>query len=173
MKPSELGIAERLSAIDEGNGCEVPNPWRIHSVANVYFSQPATLNCGMAYPLSDWMRNTVQPTAQRKFGESVVSVEVLASYSCRARNNVRGAKMSEHGYGNAIDIAAFTLQSGRKVTVVDGWTGGSDERGFLRTVRASACDDFMTVLGPGSDRHHRDHFHLDLQTRRSGEHYCH
>ena len=51
IKPSELGIAEQLSAIDEGNGCEVPNPWRVHSVANVYFSQPATLNCGMAYPV--------------------------------------------------------------------------------------------------------------------------
>lgn len=81
--------------------------------------------------------------------------------------------MSEHGYGNALDIAAFTLESGRKVTVANGWSGRQDERGFLRTVRAEACDDFMTVLGPGSDRHHRDHIHLDLQVRRSGNHYCH
>ncbi len=172
-KPSDVGIAERLVAIREGNGCEVPNPWRVYSVANVKFSQPATLNCGMVDPIYGWMQNQVQPAAQRSFGESVVSVDVAASYSCRPRNNVSGARMSEHGYGNAIDIAAFTLESGRKVTVADGWSGGRDERGFLRTVRALACEDFMTVLGPGSDRHHRDHIHLDLQVRRSGNHYCH
>jgi hypothetical protein len=80
--------------------------------------------------------------------------------------------MSEHGYGNAIDIAAFTLESGRKITVSDGWRGRSDERAFLRLVRQEACADFMTVLGPGSDRHHSDHIHLDLQNRRSGNHYC-
>ncbi|MBC8038549.1 MAG: extensin family protein [Rhizobiales bacterium] len=171
-EPSELGLAERLRAIDEGNGCEVPNPWRVLTLANVNFSQPATLNCGMANPLNDWLQDVVQPAAQRRFSESVVSIDVVASYSCRARNNKRGGKMSEHGYGNAIDIAAFTLESGRKITVLDGWRGSSDERGFLQLVRQEACNDFMTVLGPGSDRHHRDHIHLDLQNRRSGQHYC-
>ncbi|HUR44075.1 MAG TPA: extensin family protein [Aestuariivirga sp.] len=173
IKPSEVGEAERLRAIDEGNGCEVRNAWRIYSVANISFSQPATLNCGMADPLNDWLQNVVQPAAQRRFSESVVSVDVAASYSCRPRNNRSGNKMSEHGYGNAIDISAFTLESGRKVAVREGWSGSSDERAFLRLVRAEACEDFMTVLGPGSDRYHRDHIHLDLQNRRSGNHYCH
>ncbi len=80
--------------------------------------------------------------------------------------------MSEHGFGNAIDIAGFTLESGRKVMVLDGWNGRGDERKFLRQVRAEACGPFMTVLGPGSDAHHRDHLHLDLQHRRSGSRYC-
>ncbi len=172
VKPSELGLAERLRAINEGNGCKVPNPWLVHNLANVDFSQPATLNCGMADPLNDWLQNVVQPAAQRRFSESVVSIDIAASYSCRPRNNKSGAKMSEHGYGNAIDISAFTLESGRKITVLEGWRGDSDERAFLRLVREQACDGFMTVLGPGSDRHHRDHIHLDLQNRRSGNHYC-
>lgn len=173
VKPSEIGLAERLRAINEGNGCKVPNPWRIHTIANVNFSQPAILNCGMADPLNEWLQNVVQPAAQRRFSESVVSVDVISSYACRARNNKRGAKMSEHGYGNAIDIAAFTLESGRKITVEEGWRGDSDERAFLRLVRQEACGGFMTVLGPGTDRHHRDHIHLDLQNRRNGNHYCH
>lgn len=80
--------------------------------------------------------------------------------------------MSEHGYGNAVDIASFTLESGRKVTVKDGWRGEDEERRFLREVRSDACDEFKTVLGPGSDRAHKDHFHLDLQARRSGSHVC-
>ena len=172
-RPSLFGAAEPMSTIDEGNGCHVPNPWRVYSLANVSFSEPATLNCGMASPLDNWVETVVQPAAQRTFGESVIGFDIAASYSCRPRNNVNGAKMSEHGYGNALDIAGFTLESGRKVMVLAGWHGAADEQGFLRTVRRGACDDFMTVLGPGSDAHHRDHIHLDLQNRRSGGHYCH
>lgn len=172
VKPSRIGQASKISNIDEGNGCSVRNAWSIESVGAVSFSQPATLNCGMAEPLREWLDNTVQPSAQRLFGERVVGVDVAASYACRPRNNVRGAKMSEHGFGNAIDISAFTLESGRKVTVLDGWRGAGSERSFLRTVHGSACGEFHTVLGPNADASHRDHIHLDLQNRRSGNSYC-
>jgi hypothetical protein len=172
VKPSHIGVAEPVSDIDEGNGCRVPDPWRVYGVGSVKFSEPATLNCGMAAPLSEWVEQVVQPAAQRAFGESVSAVNVAASYSCRPRNNKRGAKMSEHGYGNAIDIGGFTLESGRQVTVLGGYYGARDEQAFLREVRQDACADFMTVLGPGSDANHRDHLHLDLQNRRSGKHYC-
>ena len=172
VKPSRIGLAERIRDIREGNGCEVRNAWRVQSVGQVGFSQPAILSCGMAEPLREWLDNTVQPNAQRQFGESVVAVDIAASYACRPRNNQRGAKMSEHGYGNAIDIAAFTLESGRKVSVLEGWRGDSGERRFLKEVHGEACDEFHTVLGPNADRNHRDHLHLDLQNRRSGGHYC-
>ncbi len=173
VKPSRIGLAEPADDINEGNGCRVPDPWRVYGLSSVKFSEPATLNCGMASPLNDWMERVVQPAAQSAFGESVATVNVAASYSCRPRNNKRGAKMSEHGYGNAIDIGGFTLESGRKVTVLGGYYGARDEQKFLHAVRKAACDDFMTVLGPGSDANHRDHIHLDLQNRRSGQHYCH
>jgi len=172
VKPSRLGIAEKIRNIDEGNGCEVPNAWRVQSLGSINFSTAATMNCGLADPLKAWLEYEVQPAAQKSFGESVVSVDVAASYACRARNNRNGAKMSEHGFGNAIDIAAFTLESGRRVSVLDGWRGSSDERRFLRGVHEAACGQFRTVLGPESDSHHRDHFHLDLQNRRNGGTYC-
>ena len=80
--------------------------------------------------------------------------------------------MSEHGFGNAIDIAAFTLESGRRITIAGGWWGSRDERRFLHTVHDRACGSFHTVLGPDSDRAHRDHLHLDLQNRANGSTYC-
>ncbi len=172
VKPSRIGQASKISDISESNGCEVRNAWSVESIGSVSFSQPATLNCGMAEPLRVWLENTVQPSAGREFGERVVGVDIAASYSCRPRNNVRGAKMSEHGYGNAIDIAAFTLESGRKVAVEQGWRGASSERRFLNTVHDDACGEFHTVLGPNADRAHRNHIHLDLQNRRSGSTYC-
>ena len=172
VKPSRLGLAEKIRNINEHNGCMVPNAWKVQSLGTVTFSQPAILNCGMAEPVYSWLEDVVQPTAQRTFGESVVSIDVAASYACRPRNNVNGAKMSEHGFGNALDVSAFTLESGRKITIQDGWWGSSDERRFLHTVHDRACGEFHTVLGPDSGRSHRDHLHLDLQNRENMSTYC-
>jgi hypothetical protein len=172
INPRSLGQMQPASDIDEGNGCMVHNRYEVQSLAGVQFSQRATMNCGLTGPLNDWLGNTVQNSAQDAFGERVVGIDVAASYSCRPRNNRRGAKMSEHGYGNAIDVAAFTLESGRKVSVLHDYYGSPDSQSFLRQVRSEACGEFMTVLGPGSDAHHRDHIHLDLQNRRSGNAYC-
>lgn len=171
--PTSFGSAQQLRPFSQGNGCGIANPWRTYSIENVSFSQPADMNCGMSAPLADWIQNVVQPAAQKAFGERVVSFDILASYSCRPRNNVSGARLSEHGLGNAVDIGAFGLESGRRVEVEQGWFGSSSEKWFLRQVRAYACNDFMTVLGPGSDYAHRNHIHLDLEVRRSGQHYCH
>jgi len=49
---------------------------------------------------------------------------------------------------------------------------GPSERTFLRGVRQAACGPFKTVLGPGADEFHTDHFHLDMARRRSDSAYC-
>jgi hypothetical protein len=170
IDPRSLGEAEQLRPLDEGNGCQIPNPWRLRSVAGVRLDNGATLNCGVVQPLNNWMIGVAQPAALLAFGEPIRSARVAASYSCRARNGARGAKMSEHGFGNAIDLSEFTLTSGRTVTVAAGWRGDNEERAFLRDLNRGACEHFSTVLGPGSDRHHHDHFHLDLAPRKSS--YC-
>src|SRR6476619_2245515 len=91
----------------------------------------------------------------------VVEIRQISDYSCRTRNNVHGAKLSEHAFGNAVDVAAFKLLDGRVVTVKTGWRGQPDEQSFLREVAATACARFKTFLGPGAP-YHGDHFHLDL-----------
>ncbi len=45
-------------------------------------------------------------------------------------------------------------------------------RGLLNTVRSDACSYFTTVLGPGYNPEHADHFHFDLMQRRSGYRAC-
>jgi hypothetical protein len=170
--PSRRGDVERIADIDMGNGCVVHNAYRVRGLSGVAFNQPITFNCGVANTTATWLEKVVQPAANDAFGERVVGVDVPDGYSCRPRNNVRGAKLSEHGMGNAVDISAFTLESGRKVTVEQGWWGEGDSKTFLRQVRADACGPFKTVLGPGADSHHKDHIHLDLQHHRSGGSYC-
>jgi hypothetical protein len=78
------------------------------------------------------------------------------------------ARISEHAFGNALDISAFTLADGRRITVKGGWNGLPEEQGFLRDIQGAACDQFTTVLAPGSNVYHYDHMHVDLMRRSSG-----
>src|SRR5213078_2982943 len=57
-------------------------------------------------------------------------------------------------------------------TVKNGWRGSPEEQGFLRDVQAAACEQFTTVLAPGSNVYHYDHIHVDLMRRNGGRHAC-
>ena len=131
----------------------------------------ATLACPLITAVDRWLLDDVQPAAMAWFGEPVVEIRQLSSYACRSINGQPGAKTSEHAYGNALDVAAYRFAGGREVTVKDGWRGRPEERGFLRQIHAAACERFSTVLGPGADAFHYDHFHLDL-ARRSSKSVC-
>jgi hypothetical protein len=138
----------------------------------VAVSPPATLACPIVSELERWIAGAVQPAAMRWFGSPVAEIKQISAYSCRGMNGNSRASISEHAFGNALDIAAFTLADGRKITVKNGWRGLPEEQGFLRDVQAAACDQFSTVLAPGSNVYHYDHIHVDLMRRRDGHRAC-
>src|ERR1051326_6684797 len=140
--------------------------------SHVSVAPAATLACPLVAALDNWIATGVQPAAQRWLGQPVVEIKQISAYSCRSMNNQRGAPISEHAFGNALDVAAFTLADGRKVTVRDGWHGSPEERAFLHDVHASACRLFATVLAPGSNAFHYDHMHVDLARHGSGRSIC-
>lgn len=149
-------------------GCGLEDGVSLISVAGVALSQPAAVDCTTAAALKQWVEDGVKPAIGRK-GGGVAALQVAASYACRGRNNAKGARISEHGKGRAIDISGIVLADGTLVTVQKGW--GSKAYGKpLDAMRKAACGRFNTVLGPGSDRHHHDHFHLD--TARGRGPYC-
>jgi hypothetical protein len=132
----------------------------------------ATLACPIVSVLDRWLAEAVQPAAQRWFGTRVVEIKQISAYSCRGMNGNSYAHISEHAFGNALDIAGFTLADGRHVTVKDGWRGLPEEQGFLRDIEAAACQQFTTVLAPGSNVYHYDHIHVDLMRRASRRLIC-
>jgi hypothetical protein len=142
------------------------------SFTPVAVSPPATLACPMVSELERWITGAVQPAAMRWFGSPVAEIRQISAYSCRGMNGNRRASISEHAFGNALDIASFTLADGRKIAVKNGWHGLPEEQGFLRDVQAAACDQFSTVLAPGSNVYHYDHIHVDLMRRRDGHRAC-
>lgn len=132
----------------------------------------ATLACPIVSALDRWLADAVQPAAQRWFGSPVAEIKQISAYSCRGMNGNSRAHISEHAFGNALDIASFTLADGRRISVKDGWKGLPEEQGFLRDVQAAACQTFNTVLAPGSNVYHYDHIHVDLMRRASGRIIC-
>jgi hypothetical protein len=142
------------------------------SIRPVEIKPNATLACPIVSALDQWILQSVQPAAMRWFGQPVAEIKQISAYSCRGMNGQVGAKISEHAFGNALDIAAFTLADGRKVVVRTAWNGAPEEQGFLRDIQSAACEQFTTVLAPGSNMFHYDHIHVDLMRRSSRWNIC-
>lgn len=116
--------------------------------------------CPLAETTAAWARFGIDRAAREVFGTPLQRIETMGSYSCR---DVAGSsRRSAHATARAIDVSAFVLADGRRISVLAGWSGGSaQERRFLRLVHASACKRFGTVLGPDYNAAHRDHLHLE------------
>jgi hypothetical protein len=168
FKVSVLGESAILNYVDEPR----PRAGMLQSGEAVSITPAATLACPIVSALDQWIANSVQPAALRWFGQPVSEIKQISAYSCRGMNGNPNANISEHAFGNALDIAAFTLADGRKIDVRTGWEGAPAEQGFLRDVESAACEQFTTVLAPGSNAYHYNHIHVDLMRRSSGRRAC-
>jgi len=144
----------------------------IASAGPVQVQPAATLACPIVSALDQWITASVQPAAMRWFRQPVVEIKQISAYSCRGMNGDPYAHISEHAFGNALDIAEFTLADGHRISVQYGWRGSPEEQGFLHDVQLAACEEFTTVLAPGANVYHYNHIHVDLMQRASGRRIC-
>ncbi|MER8376411.1 extensin family protein [Mesorhizobium sp. M1406] len=180
MPAEEVACRERLKTLGvefeehkaESNpeiGCSIPYPIVLKTLENSVAIGPGTeLNCKMAEATARFAADVIQPAAKAEFGADLKSIDQASAFICRPRNGTR--KLSEHAFGNALDIASFTLSDGKKIEV--GQAPPEKDAKFLNAVRKAACGPFKTVLGPGSDADHSMHFHLDLEPRQHGGTFC-
>ena len=150
-----------------GGGCSTIGSVQLLGVG-VPITNVTAIRCPLARALALWTRETLQPAARDAFGSRVVKIESMGGYSCRNIIGGRGTGRSEHATANAVDIGAFVLADGRRVSIRQGWNGSDDERAFLRDIRAAACKRFQTVLSPDYNAAHYDHLHFDL----GGKPFC-
>lgn len=173
-------VYKALGPIGDEGGCGAPAPILITEVAGVALVPPATQTCDMAAALAGWIGNSVKPAAREKLHTEVTEIRTATSYACRRRNNGSSGKMSEHSKANGLDMAGFSFAGATKAVVGGGnWGEGllgalglSGHDSFLDDVRKSACTYFTTVLGPGSDPYHGDHFHVDVLRRKGDYRIC-
>lgn len=151
------------------NGCGIENAVRVSSVGGVALSQQSLMKCETAQVLKGWVERDLDQVVGI-MGGGPSSLTVAAHYVCKTRNSQRGARISEHGKGHAIDISAIQLADGTELSVLEDWGRGRKGR-MLKRLHEGACGPFGTVLGPDSDVHHRGHFHFDIAKHGNGP-YC-
>ena len=180
MPAEETACRERLKALnaefeeakakhDDALGCTLPYPVLLKTLGNsVEIAPDVELDCAMAEATSHFVKQVVSPAAKAELGQELKSISQASGYVCRPRNG--SSKLSEHAFGNALDIAAFTLEDGTVIEV--GKISSPQQAKLIDRIRKAACGPFKTVLGPGSDADHALHLHLDLAPRRNGGTFC-
>ena len=147
----------------EGPQCGYDDAVRLSGgAATIDYAPPGMgTSCPVAAALSLWEWHVVQPAAVKRLGSRVATVETFGAYNCRRMYGRATGDWSEHARANAIDIAGFVLEDGRRISVAGDWLA-KDARGrFLQDVRDGACRLFTHTLSPDYNAAHRDHFHLD------------
>ncbi len=158
----------RIAPVNGAGACGIDEPVQIKAVSGVRISPAAVMDCGTARALASWVDGAAKP-ALSATGGGLAVLRTAGSYVCRSRNSEKGAQLSEHAYGRAIDITALGLRDGREISVQSDWhSKGAGPA--LKALHKAACGPFGTVLGPDANAAHRDHFHFDTASGRSP--YC-
>ncbi|HUI96559.1 MAG TPA: extensin family protein [Xanthobacteraceae bacterium] len=170
---ADEAVIDRLPPLIGPGACGAPDVVRLDAVLMPNHSRVAllpapTLRCSMAEAIADWVRTDLGPLAG-SLGAPLADIENYDSYDCRGMNRIVGAKLSEHGKANALDIRSVKLVDGRVFRP----TEPTVSHDFRERMKASACARFMTVLGPGSDGYHEEHIHVDLAERSNNYRICH
>jgi hypothetical protein len=167
-----VAVAPSIPDIKGPGACGGPDMVRLEAIVladrtKVPLKPAATMRCTMASAVADWIRTDMAPLAG-SLGTRLAELDNFDSFDCRGRNRVVGAKMSEHGRANALDVRGLKLANGQSIAL----TERSTPHELREKVLLSVCARFTTVLGPGSDGYHEDHIHLDLAERRNNYKIC-
>ena len=159
-------VATALPPIHDGAQCGLQSPLSVTAVrANgreIPLSAPATIDCGMATVLPQWAE-AVDSWLMAVENTQLASIDAGTSYMCRNVNNANEGNLSFHAFGDALDVSGFTLEDGRRISVLTAWPGTVEAGSkIVRYAHDAACSLFTTVLGPEANALHADHLHLDL-----------
>ncbi|MCR6500289.1 extensin family protein [Shinella sp. CPCC 101442] len=170
-----LGVTfEEAPVVNDGKACGIDRPVLLKALPGGVKVEPeATVRCDTARQLARWLDGSVKPSLDAAMpGETIAALSQASAYVCKNRNGAEEGKISEHAFGNALDIAGFTLKSGKTITIRPADKEPTLEGAFQRAITEAACLYFTTVLDPGSDAAHQNHLHLDVKERRGGYRYC-
>lgn len=162
--PASRGIVDPVTAKMPINGV----PFRSGSGLRTQMLGDCSLIKSLALAAPHW----------RKRG--IVEVRDLGVYNYRCINNSGTPPnctigLSEHSFGNAIDLASFTDANGETYSVNDDWVIDPDDKtcvsptepGKDTFLHEMICDIkeakiWNIVLTPNYNSLHRNHFHVDL-----------
>jgi len=160
------GEIEIPQGFEPGQGCSVANPVQIESLrtraGTVSLPGRPILNCTFARQFLTWLGDVAAPVVAAHEDSSLAALSTGSAYQCRGRIGEASARMSEHAFGNAIDIDAVIVGGKKRIEIAAVSDPANPAYRMLMALRISACGYFTTVLGPGSNAAHASHYHFDL-----------
>ena len=169
---SEIAEFKSMPPITGPGECTATDVVNVNAVVlrdghRAILSPVVTLQCSMADAVAHWIRDDVAPTLE-SLGMSLRGVETLESFGCRTFNGISGAKLSEHGHANALDVHSLKMANGTIIELTNATIG----KPLRERLRQTACARFSTVLGDGADAYHENHVHIDLMQRTNNYKIC-
>ena len=157
----EAGVEVAILEKDDPKArCSLGETMVLERSLTPYNAAPLRMTCHQIAALHMWERHVARPLAEDVLGSPLSRIDTFGSFSCR---NIAGTSTrSEHSYANAIDIAGFVLEDGRRISVLDHWREDSVNGEYLSKVHKGACRLFSVTLGPDYNAAHADHFHFDM-----------
>lgn len=159
----DFSVPERMEA--KGR-CKVDNAVQLKSLATtsgrVLLPAHPILSCPFARQFGVWLADVAAPVVAAHGEAKLAALSTGPGYECRGRNGDSSGKVSEHAFGNAVDIDGITLTDRKRVEIADISYTQHPRARMLTALRVSACGYFTTVLGPGANAAHASHFHFDL-----------
>ncbi len=166
---------EKVPTPPSEKNCAVDTPVKLSAImtktGKVTLPDQPILSCTFARQFALWLSDTGAATVATQLNAKLAKVRTGPGFECRNRNGDGSGKLSEHAFGNAVDITTIATADGKKYEVAAALDQASTTQPALRGLRRSACGYFSTVLGPGANAAHAAHFHFDMATEGRGKNY--
>ncbi|EPC4332970.1 MULTISPECIES: extensin family protein [Enterobacter] len=147
---------------DSGGACPLNNVVRVRDFGPVSLNSSFLASCPLALSSALFVSQQARPLTKRYTGSDLARIDHLGSFACRNIYHRPDARRSEHATAEALDIAAFRLANGERVTVLNGWKATTTQP-WLKAMLAASCGYYGNGLGPEYNAAHANHFHLGMR----------
>ncbi|EKD5157997.1 extensin family protein [Enterobacter cloacae] len=147
---------------DSAGACPLHNVVRVRDFGPVSLNSSFLASCPLALSSALFVSQQARPLTRTWTGSELVRIEHLGSYACRNIYHRPDARRSEHATAEALDISAFRLANGERVTILHGWRSTKTQP-WLQALLTASCGYYGNGLGPEYNAAHANHFHLGMR----------
>lgn len=147
---------------DSAGECPLSNVVRVRSFGPVSLSGSFLASCPLALSSALFVSQQARPLTKQFMGAELTRIDHLGSFACRNIYHRADARRSEHATADALDISAFRLADGQRVTILSGWRSARTQP-WLKALLAASCGYYGNGLGPKYNAAHANHFHLGMR----------
>ncbi|AZL62985.1 MULTISPECIES: extensin family protein [Enterobacter] len=162
LQVNQRDLIRTQPVADSGGACPLNNVVRVRDFGPVGLNSSFLASCPLALSSALFISQQARPLTKRYTGSELARIDHLGSFACRNIYHRPDARRSEHATAEALDIAAFRLANGERVTVLNGWKAATTQP-WLKAMLAASCGYYGNGLGPEYNAAHANHFHLGMR----------